>query len=109
MHRVSSVGFRLTRYVPCRTEMTDACGNSGDLRPVTASPKPDKSHLGLEDYPNKSSVDGLPEQNPSPPEHNICTINFTQVKNLISLQSRSAQFLKICKGRGFQCKCTHTF
>ncbi|KAF1400648.1 hypothetical protein FQV23_0002654, partial [Spheniscus humboldti] len=38
----------------------------------------EKSHLGLEDYPNKSSVDGLPEQNPCPPEHNICTINFTQ-------------------------------
>ncbi|XP_076219089.1 transcription factor TFIIIB component B'' homolog isoform X2 [Aptenodytes patagonicus] len=61
-----------------RTEITDACGNSGDLRPVTASPKAEKSHLGLEDYPNKSSVDGLPEQIPCPPEHNICTINFTQ-------------------------------
>ncbi|XP_009992740.1 PREDICTED: transcription factor TFIIIB component B'' homolog [Chaetura pelagica] len=59
-------------------EMRDACGNSGDLRPVTASPKPGKSHLGLEEYPNQSSVDGLPEQNPCPPEYNICTINFTQ-------------------------------
>ncbi|XP_051499130.1 transcription factor TFIIIB component B'' homolog isoform X2 [Apus apus] len=59
-------------------EMRDACGNSGDLRPVTASPKLEKSHLGLEDYPNESSVDGLPEQNPCPPEYNICTINFTQ-------------------------------
>ncbi|KAM6187079.1 transcription factor TFIIIB component B'' homolog isoform 2-T2 [Sarcoramphus papa] len=63
-----------------RTEkdMRDACGNSGDLRPVTASPKPEKSHLGLEDCPNQSSVDGLPEQNPCPSEHNICTISFTQ-------------------------------
>ncbi|KAM7077085.1 transcription factor TFIIIB component B'' homolog isoform 2-T2 [Ciconia maguari] len=61
-----------------RTEMRDACGNSGDLRPVTASPKPEKSPLGLEDYPNQSSVDGLADQNPCPPEHNICTINFTQ-------------------------------
>ncbi|XP_068279428.1 transcription factor TFIIIB component B'' homolog isoform X2 [Nyctibius grandis] len=59
-------------------EMRDACGNSGDLRPVTASPKPEKSHLGLEDYPNQSSVDGLLEQIPCPSEHNICTINFTQ-------------------------------
>ncbi|KFO09584.1 hypothetical protein N312_04196, partial [Balearica regulorum gibbericeps] len=38
----------------------------------------EKSHLGLEDYPNQSSVDGIPEQNPCPPEHSICTINFTQ-------------------------------
>ncbi|KAM6109364.1 transcription factor TFIIIB component B'' homolog isoform 2-T2 [Phoenicopterus ruber ruber] len=59
-------------------EMRDACGNSGDLRPVTASPKPEKSHLGLEDCPNQSSVDGIPEQNPCPPEHSICTVNFTQ-------------------------------
>ncbi|XP_064902320.1 transcription factor TFIIIB component B'' homolog isoform X1 [Columba livia] len=36
----------------------DACENSGDLR--------------------QSSVDGLAEQNPCPPEHNICTINLTQ-------------------------------
>ncbi|NXH73882.1 BDP1 factor, partial [Hydrobates tethys] len=61
-----------------RTEMRDACGNSGDLRPVTASPKPEKSHLQLENYSNQTSVDGLPEQNPCPPEHNIRTINFTQ-------------------------------
>ncbi|XP_075597255.1 transcription factor TFIIIB component B'' homolog isoform X2 [Balearica regulorum gibbericeps] len=61
-----------------KTEVRDACENSGELRPVTASPKPEKSHLGLEDYPNQSSVDGIPEQNPCPPEHSICTINFTQ-------------------------------
>ncbi|XP_075303413.1 transcription factor TFIIIB component B'' homolog isoform X4 [Opisthocomus hoazin] len=61
-----------------RTEMRDACGNSGDLRPVTASQKPGKSHPGLEDYPNLSSVDELPEQNLCPSEHNICTISFTQ-------------------------------
>lgn len=85
MHRVSSIGFKLTMYIPYRTEndTRDACENSGDLRPVTASPKPEKSHLGLENHPNQSSVDGLAEQNPCPPEHNICTINLTQVKNLI--------------------------
>ncbi|KFP71465.1 hypothetical protein N310_10925, partial [Acanthisitta chloris] len=38
----------------------------------------EKSCLGLEDCPNQSSMDELPEQNPCPPEHNICTINFTQ-------------------------------
>ncbi|XP_053910238.1 LOW QUALITY PROTEIN: transcription factor TFIIIB component B'' homolog [Cuculus canorus] len=56
----------------------DASGNAGDIRPVTVSPKPDKSCIELEDYLNQSSVDGLPEQNPCAPEHNICTINFTQ-------------------------------
>ncbi|KAM9214235.1 LOW QUALITY PROTEIN: transcription factor TFIIIB component B'' homolog [Leptosomus discolor] len=59
-------------------EMRDACENSGDSRSVTSSPKPEKSHLGLKDCSNQCSVDGLPEQNPCPPEHNICTINFTQ-------------------------------
>ncbi|KFZ54530.1 hypothetical protein N338_04121, partial [Podiceps cristatus] len=38
----------------------------------------EKSHLGLEDCPNQSSVDGLPEQNPCPSKDNICTNNFTQ-------------------------------
>lgn len=83
MHRVSSTGFKLTGYICYRTEMRDACGNSEDLRPVIASPKPEKFHFGLEDYPNQSSVDGLPEQNPCLPEENICTINFTQVNNLL--------------------------
>ncbi|NWS77780.1 BDP1 factor, partial [Crotophaga sulcirostris] len=59
-------------------EMSNASGNSGDLRLLTASPNPEKSHLELEDYLNQSSVDGLPEQNSCPPEHNISTINFTQ-------------------------------
>ncbi|XP_049650985.1 transcription factor TFIIIB component B'' homolog isoform X13 [Accipiter gentilis] len=59
-------------------EMRDACGNSGDLRPINASPKPEKSQLGVEDCPNQSSVDRFPEQNRCPPEHNIYTINFTQ-------------------------------
>lgn len=83
MRRLSSIGFKLTRYIPYRTEkeMRDACGNSGDLRAINASPKPEKSQLGVEDCPNQSSVDGFPEQNPCPPEHNIYTINFTQVKN----------------------------
>lgn len=61
--------------------MRDAHGKSGELR--TTSPTPEKSHLGLEDCPNQSSVDGLSEQNPYPCEHNMCTINFTQVKNSI--------------------------
>lgn len=88
MHRVSSFGFKLTRYIPCRTEkqIRDACGNSGDLRPLTASPKPEKSHLGLEDYPDPSSVDELPEQSPCPLGDNICPVNLTQVKNLIRVQ-----------------------
>ncbi|KFP76450.1 hypothetical protein N311_03424, partial [Apaloderma vittatum] len=38
----------------------------------------EKSHLGLEDCRNQSSVDGLPKQNPCLPERNLCTINFTQ-------------------------------
>ncbi|XP_039945858.1 transcription factor TFIIIB component B'' homolog isoform X2 [Hirundo rustica] len=63
-----------------RTEkqIRDAFGNSGDLRHLTASPKPEKSHLGLEDCPNLSSVDELSEQNPCPLEHHIGTVNFTQ-------------------------------
>ncbi|NWX39166.1 BDP1 factor, partial [Steatornis caripensis] len=63
-----------------RTEkkMRDTCANSGDLKPITASPQAEKSHLGLEDYTNQSSVDGIPEQNPSLSEHSICTINSTQ-------------------------------
>ncbi|XP_055554932.1 transcription factor TFIIIB component B'' homolog isoform X3 [Falco cherrug] len=63
-----------------RTEkrMRNACGNSGDLRPVTASPKPEKSHLHLEDHPGQSSVDGLPEQNLCSSEHDRATIDFTQ-------------------------------
>ncbi|PKU47520.1 hypothetical protein llap_2162 [Limosa lapponica baueri] len=61
-----------------RTETKNPCGNSEDLRPVTASPKPEKSNFGLEDYPTQSSVDALPEQNPCLPEDNRCTMNFTQ-------------------------------
>ncbi|XP_071588006.1 transcription factor TFIIIB component B'' homolog isoform X2 [Heliangelus exortis] len=56
-------------------EIRDAWENSEDVRPVTTSPKPEKCHLGLE---VPSSVDGLPEQNPCPPEYNISTTNFTQ-------------------------------
>ncbi|XP_074935300.1 transcription factor TFIIIB component B'' homolog isoform X1 [Phalacrocorax aristotelis] len=61
-----------------RIEMRDTCGNSGDLIPISASPKPGKSHLGLEDYPSQTSVVGIPEQNPCPPDYNIFTINFSQ-------------------------------
>ncbi|XP_074667748.1 transcription factor TFIIIB component B'' homolog isoform X2 [Strix aluco] len=82
LHDFATSSMELTKQVDKteRTEkdMRDACGNSGDLRPVTASPKREKSHLGLEDCPNQSSVDGLPQENPCPPEHNICTINLTQ-------------------------------
>ncbi|KFV48257.1 hypothetical protein N341_00377, partial [Tyto alba] len=38
----------------------------------------EKSHLGLDDCANQSSADECHQQNPFPPEHNICTINFTQ-------------------------------
>ncbi|KAM6289373.1 transcription factor TFIIIB component B'' homolog [Aegotheles albertisi] len=72
LHDFATQSMELTK------QMRDACGNSGHLRPVTASPEPEKSHLGLEDYPNQSSVDGLPAQNPCPSEHNTCTINFIQ-------------------------------
>ncbi|XP_030114331.1 transcription factor TFIIIB component B'' homolog isoform X3 [Taeniopygia guttata] len=63
-----------------RTEkqVRDACGNSGDLRHLVASLKPEKSHLGLEDCPNPSSGEELSEQSPYPLEHHICTVNFTQ-------------------------------
>ncbi|XP_035165086.1 transcription factor TFIIIB component B'' homolog isoform X4 [Oxyura jamaicensis] len=54
-------------------EMRDDCRTSGNL-----SPKYKKSHLGLEDYMNQSSVDGLTMQNPCPAEHSLCTINFAQ-------------------------------
>lgn len=74
----------------CRTEkqVRDACGNSGDLRHLAASLKPEKSHLGLEDCPNPSSGEELSEQSLYPLEHHICTVNFTQVKNknLITVQ-----------------------
>ncbi|XP_068780502.1 transcription factor TFIIIB component B'' homolog isoform X3 [Struthio camelus] len=59
-------------------EMRNACGTSEELKALTASPKPEASDLGQELYPNQSSVDGLPEQNPSPAEHNLYTINLTQ-------------------------------
>ncbi|KAM8984145.1 transcription factor TFIIIB component B'' homolog isoform 1-T1 [Ara ararauna] len=69
---------KIERYMPYRTEkeMSDAHGKSGELRATSSTPE--KSHLGLEDCPNQSSVDGLPEQNPYPSEHSMCTINFTQ-------------------------------
>ncbi|XP_047907311.2 transcription factor TFIIIB component B'' homolog isoform X1 [Anser cygnoides] len=54
-------------------EMRDDCRTSGNL-----SPPYKKSHLGLEDYMNQSSVDGLTMQNPCPAEHSLCTINFAQ-------------------------------
>ncbi|NXN67036.1 BDP1 factor, partial [Himantopus himantopus] len=80
LHDFASRSMELIKQVDKteRTEMRDACGNSEDLRPVIASPKPEKFHFGLEDYPNQSFVDGLPAQNPCLPEHTTCTINFTQ-------------------------------
>ncbi|KAL9822482.1 transcription factor TFIIIB component B'' homolog isoform 3-T3 [Geothlypis trichas] len=82
LHDFASGSMELNKQVN-KTERTekqirDACGNSGDLRHLTASPKPEKSYLGLEDCPNPSSVDELSEQSPCPPEHHICTVNFTQ-------------------------------
>ncbi|XP_041342308.1 transcription factor TFIIIB component B'' homolog isoform X2 [Pyrgilauda ruficollis] len=82
LHDFASGSTELTKQVD-KTERTekqirDACGNSGDLRHLTASPKPEKSHLGLEDCPNPSSLDELSEQSPCPLEHHICRVNFTQ-------------------------------
>ncbi|KAM9168012.1 transcription factor TFIIIB component B'' homolog isoform 6-T6 [Mergus octosetaceus] len=54
-------------------EMRDDCRTSGNLSPIYK-----KSHLGLEDYLNQSSVDGFTMQNPCPAEHSVCTINFAQ-------------------------------
>ncbi|NWU89023.1 BDP1 factor, partial [Upupa epops] len=59
-------------------EVINSCGNSGDLRPVTASLEPEKSHLEPEDCPSQSSVDGIPEPNCCPLQHDLCTISFTQ-------------------------------
>ncbi|XP_059692728.1 transcription factor TFIIIB component B'' homolog isoform X2 [Haemorhous mexicanus] len=82
LHYFASGSMELTKQVDqtegIEKQIRDACGNSGDLRHLTASPKPEKSHLGLEDCPNPSSVDELSEQNPCPLEHHICTVNFTQ-------------------------------
>uniref|UniRef100_U3KCT1 Uncharacterized protein n=1 Tax=Ficedula albicollis TaxID=59894 RepID=U3KCT1_FICAL len=82
LHDFATGSMELTKQADKteRTEkqMRDACGNSGDLRHPTASPKPEKSHLGLEDSPNPSPVDELSEQNPCPLLHHICTVNFTQ-------------------------------
>ncbi|XP_042643499.1 transcription factor TFIIIB component B'' homolog isoform X3 [Tyto alba] len=82
LHDSASRSMEFTKQVDKteRTEknMRDTCGNSEDLRPVTASPKREKSHLGLDDCASQSSADECHQQNPFPPEHNICTINFTQ-------------------------------
>ncbi|XP_053824916.1 transcription factor TFIIIB component B'' homolog isoform X1 [Vidua chalybeata] len=82
VHDFASRSMAPTKQVD-RSERTekqirDACGNSGDLRHLTASPKPEKSHLGLEDCPNPSSVEELSEQSPCPLEHHICAVSFTQ-------------------------------
>ncbi|NXU50167.1 BDP1 factor, partial [Turnix velox] len=61
-----------------RTEMKNPCGDAENLRPVITSPKPEKSHYGLNDKPSQNTVDGLPKQNPCLPEHNVFTINFAQ-------------------------------
>ncbi|NXL91385.1 BDP1 factor, partial [Alectura lathami] len=52
-------------------EMRDVCGASGDLPPEC-----EKSHLGLEDFPNQSSVDGPTVQNPCPAEHSLSSVSF---------------------------------
>ncbi|XP_063037069.1 transcription factor TFIIIB component B'' homolog isoform X2 [Melospiza melodia melodia] len=81
LHDFASGGMELKQVDKIeRTEeqIRHACGNSGDLGHLTASPKPEKSHLGQEDCPNQSSLDELSEQSPCPLEHHICTVNFTQ-------------------------------
>ncbi|NXX85830.1 BDP1 factor, partial [Urocolius indicus] len=81
LHDFATTSMELTKQAD-KTERTEevtyTCGNSGDLRPVTAPPKPEEFHLGLQGCPNQSSVGGIPEQNPCPPEHYIYPINFTQ-------------------------------
>ncbi|KAJ7426852.1 B double prime 1, subunit of RNA polymerase III transcription initiation factor IIIB-like protein [Willisornis vidua] len=82
LHDFTTGSIELTKQVD-KTERTEnqvrgACGNSGNLRPVSVSPKSEKSHLGLGDCPNQNSVDELPEQNPCPLEQDICKANFTQ-------------------------------
>ncbi|NXN98079.1 BDP1 factor, partial [Rhinopomastus cyanomelas] len=59
-------------------EVINSCGNLGDLRPATVSLEPEKSHPELEACPNQSFVGGIPGQNCCPPQHDICTIHFTQ-------------------------------
>ncbi|NXP47000.1 BDP1 factor, partial [Heliornis fulica] len=80
LHDVATRSVELNKQVDRtkRNKMRDSCGNSGELKPRTASSKPEKSHLGMEDCPNQTSVNGLPEQNSCTPDHSICTINFTQ-------------------------------
>ncbi|XP_063277862.1 transcription factor TFIIIB component B'' homolog isoform X2 [Prinia subflava] len=79
LHDFATGSMELTKQVDKtgRTEkqIRDACGNSEN---PTASPKSKKSHLGLEDCPNTSSVDELSEQSPCPFEHHISTVNFIQ-------------------------------
>lgn len=58
--------------------MKDACGTSGNL-----SAECEKSHLGLEDYLDESSVDGPAVQNPCPAKDSQCTVSFAEVSNLI--------------------------
>ncbi|XP_062368787.1 transcription factor TFIIIB component B'' homolog [Cinclus cinclus] len=82
LHEFATGSMELTKQAD-KTKRTEkqirhACGNSGDLRHLTASPKPEKSLLGLEDCPNPISVDELSEQNACPLEHHICTVSFTQ-------------------------------
>ncbi|XP_071437842.1 transcription factor TFIIIB component B'' homolog isoform X2 [Pithys albifrons albifrons] len=82
LHDFTTGSVELIKQVD-KTERTEnqvrgACGNSGNLRPVSVSPKSEKSHLEVEDCPNQNSVDELPEQNPCPLEHDICKVNFTQ-------------------------------
>ncbi|POI30627.1 hypothetical protein CIB84_005623, partial [Bambusicola thoracicus] len=54
-------------------EMKDVCGTSGNL-----SAGYEKSHLGLEDYLDESSVDRTAVQNPCPAKDSQCTIRFAQ-------------------------------
>ncbi|XP_021236302.1 transcription factor TFIIIB component B'' homolog [Numida meleagris] len=56
-----------------REEMKDVCGTSGNL-----SPECEKSHLGLEDYLDESSVDRPALQNPCPAKDSQCAVSFPQ-------------------------------
>lgn len=54
--------------------MEDACGTSGNL-----SAECEKSHVGLQDYLDESSVDRPAVQNPGPAKDSQCTGSFAQV------------------------------
>ncbi|NWI12874.1 BDP1 factor, partial [Crypturellus soui] len=64
-------------------ETRNTCATSGELQALTSSLKPKALEVGQELCPSQSSVDGLPEHNPTTAEHNLYTINLTQNEGCI--------------------------